>query len=93
MLRRSFLKLGAFGAVLGAASLELLSQAKAKAQLSWERFISQPAFQRPRNAGTVVLEIATAPITVLGRTVERGCIQQRNGQRGYTTAQSRWHQS
>ena len=88
MLRRSFLKLGAFGAVLGAASLELLSQAKAKAQLSWERFISQPAFQRPRNAGTVVLEIATAPITVLGRTVERGCIRQLNGQRGYTTAQS-----
>ena len=74
--------------MVGGASLELLQQAKASARRSWERFIAQPAFQRPRNAATVMLEVTTAPITVLGQTVERGCIRQRNGQRGYTTAQA-----
>ena len=37
----------------------------------------------------MVLEIATAPITVLGRTVTRGCIRQLNGKRGYTTSQDK----
>ena len=88
MLRRSFLQLGALGAVVGGASLELLQKAKAAARRSWERFIAQPTFQRPRNAATVVLEVSTAPITVLGQTVVRGCIRQRDGQRGYTTNQA-----
>ena len=74
--------------MVGGASLELFQQAKASARRSWERFIAQPAFQRPRNAATVVLEVATAPITVLGQTVVRGCIRQLNGQRGYTTSQA-----
>ena len=52
--------------MVGGASLELFQQAKASARRSWERFIAQPAFQRPRNAATVVLEVAMAPITVLG---------------------------
>ena len=88
MLRRSFLQLGALGAVIGGASLELFQQAKATARQSWERFIAQPAFQRPRNAATVVLEVTTAPIMVLGQSVERGCIRQLDGQRGYTTAEA-----
>ena len=87
MLRRSFLRLGVFAVVVGSASLDVLRSTRAKARSAWERFISQPAFQLPRNAETVVLEIATAPITVLGRTVVRGCIRQLNGQRGYTTSQ------
>gem|GEM_PF-6815177 len=75
MLRRSFWQLGVLGALLGSTSLELFRKTLAKAQSSWERFISQPTFQRPRNPDTVVLEIATAPITVLGQTVDRGCIR------------------
>ena len=89
MLRRSFLRLGVLSALVGSASLELFRKTRAKAQSSWERFISQPTFQRPRNPDTVVLEIATAPITVLGQTVDRGCIRQLNGQRGYTTTQAK----
>lgn len=46
-------------------------------------------FQRPRNRETVVLEITTAPITVLGKSVVRGCIRQLNGQRGYTISQAK----
>ena len=67
--------------MVGGASLELFQKAKASARRSWERFIAQPTFQRPRNAATVVLEVATAPITVLGQTVVRGCIRQLDGQR------------
>ena len=89
MLRRSFLQLGVLGALVGSTSLELFRQARAKARLSWERFISQPAFQRPRNSETVVLEVTTAPITVLGQSVVRGCIRQIDGQRGYTTTQTK----
>ena len=87
MLRRSFLQLGVLATVFGTAGLELFQTTRAKAQSAWERFISQPTFQRPRNAETVVLEVTSAPLTVLGRSVVRGCIRQRNGQRGYTTSQ------
>ena len=67
--------------------MEAFRTTRAKARSSWERFISQSAFQRPRNQETVVLEVATASITVLGRTVVRGCIRQQDGRRGYTTSQ------
>ena len=89
MFRRSFLQLGLLGTVIGSLSMELFRTTRAKAQSSWKRFISQPTFQRPRNSDTVVLEVATAPITVLGRSVERGCIRQVDGQRGYTTSQDK----
>ena len=89
MLRRSFLRLGVLGAVVGGVGLELLRKTQAKTRSIWEQFISQPTFQRPRNSETVVLEIATAPITVLGQTVVRGCIRQLNGQRGYTTSRDK----
>ena len=89
MLRRSFLQFGVLGTLIGSLSMELFRKSRAKVQSSWERFISQPTFQRPRNPETVVLEVATAPIKVLGRSVERGCIRQVNGQRGYTTSQDK----
>ena len=89
MLRRSFLRLGVLGAFVGGVGLELLRKTQAKTRSIWEQFISQPTFQRPRNSETVVLEIATAPITVLGQTVVRGCIRQLNGQRGYTTSRDK----
>ena len=89
MLRRSFLQLGVLGTLIGSFSLEAFRSIRAKAQLTWERFISQPMFQRSRDRETVVLEIATAPITVLGKSVVRGCIRQLNGQRGYTTSQAK----
>ena len=75
LLRRSFLQLGVLATVFGSAGLELFKNTRAKAQSAWERFISQRTFQRPRNAETVVLEVTTAPLTVLGRSVERGCIR------------------
>lgn len=87
LLRRSFLQLGVLATVFGSVGLELFKNTRAKAQSAWERFISQRTFQRPRNAETVLLEVTTAPLTVLGRSVERGCIRQLNGQRGYTTAE------
>ena len=74
-------------AFVGSVSLEVVKASRAKVRLSWERFISQKVFQWPRNSETVVLEITTAPITVLGRSVVRGCIRQVDGQRGYTTSQ------
>ena len=78
MRRRSVLRLGLLAAALGSSTQYWISRAQATAQHSWERFISQTSFRR-------VLEISMAPITVLGRTVQRGCIRQRNGQRGYIT--------
>lgn len=89
MLRRSFLQLSALGALVGSVSLEVFRTTRAAIRQSWERFISQPTFQKPRNSETVVLEIATAPITVLGQSVVRGCIRQLDGQRGYTTSQAK----
>ncbi|ABI45074.1 multicopper oxidase family protein [Synechococcus sp. CC9311] len=89
MLRRSFLQLGMLSALVGSVSLEAFRTTRAKVRSAWERFISQPTFQRPRNPETVVLEIATAPITVLGKSVVRGCIRQLDGKRGYTTSQDK----
>lgn len=85
MHRRSVLRLGLLAAALGSSTQSWISRARAKAQDSWERFVSQASFRRPLNRNTTVLEISTEPITVLGRTVQRGCIRQRNGQRGYIT--------
>ncbi len=76
-------------ALVGSVSLEAFRTTRAKVRSAWERFISQPTFQRPRNPETVVLEIATAPITVLGKSVVRGCIRQLDGKRGYTTSQDK----
>lgn len=89
MLRRSFLQLGVLGAVVSSVSLDLVRKTQAKARSTWERFISQPTFQRPQNSETVVLEVTTAPITVLGKSVVRGCIRQVDGTRGYTTSQNK----
>ena len=89
MLRRSFLQLSVLGAVFSGVSLEFVRKTQAKARSAWEQFISQPTFQRPRNSETVVLEVSTAPITVLGQSVVRGCIRQLDGQRGYTTSQKK----
>ena len=86
MRRRALLQLGLLGAAFGGTALELLKQAQAQAKSSWSRFIGQATFQVPTNPATTVLEITTAPITVLGRQVERGCIRQVTGERGYTTS-------
>ncbi|WP_415399397.1 multicopper oxidase family protein [Synechococcus sp. W4D4] len=85
MRRRSLLRLGLLATILGGSTRSWLSAAQAKAKKSWQQFISQATFQRPLNRNTRVLEITTAPITVLGKTVERGCIRASDGQRGYTT--------
>ena len=69
MRRRSVLRLGLLAAALGSSTQSWISRARAKAENSWERFISQARFRRPLNRNTTVLEISTAPITVLGRTV------------------------
>ena len=89
MLRRSFLRLGVLGGFVSSVSLDVFRTTQARLRFTWERFISQPTFQRPLNRETVVLEIATAPIRVLGKSVDRGCIRQLNGQRGYTTSQAK----
>jgi hypothetical protein len=81
--------LGVLGGFVSSVSLDVFRTTQARLRLTWERFISQPTFQRPLNRETVVLEIATAPITVLGKSVDRGCIRQLNGQRGYTTSQAK----
>ena len=89
MLRRSFLRLSLLGAFVSGVSTDMFRTTRARLRSSWDQFISQPMFQRPRNRETVVLEITTAPITVLGKSVVRGCIRQLNGQRGYTISQAK----
>ena len=89
MLRRLFLQLAVLATIFGGAGLEFLHNTRAKAQSAWERFISQRTFQRPRNADIVVLAVTMALLKLLGRFVERGCIRQVNGQRGYPTSQDK----
>ena len=89
MQRRSFLRLGALGTVIGSLSLEMFKQSRAKVQSLWKRFINQPTFQTPSDAEIVILEVTTAAITVLGQKVVRGCIRQVDGQRGYSIAQDK----
>lgn len=89
MLRRSFLRLSVLGAFVSGVSTDMFRTTRARLRSSWDQFISQPMFQRPRNRETVLLEITTAPITVLGKSVVRGCIRQLNGQRGYTISQAK----
>ena len=80
MRRRTLLRLGVAGLLTG-----WLQRARAGVSQTWLTFSRQPAFQVPRTSATTTLEITTAPVRVFGRTVQRGAILQRNGQRGYTT--------
>jgi|TARA_B100001093_G_scaffold304583_1_gene290409 FtsP/CotA-like multicopper oxidase with cupredoxin domain len=84
--RREFLKLSLVGTGFFAAGAEAMRRSRAAANSIWNQFRNRWPFNSPRNPGTTILKVVKVPLTVNGRTVERGSIQQLDGTFGYTTS-------
>ncbi len=81
--RRDFLRLSVVGTGLTLLGRDLRERSRAAATSLWDTFRDRWPFNSSRNAGTTVLNVVSKPLTVNGRTVTRGSIQQADGTFGY----------
>lgn len=88
MIRRSFLGFEALSTVIDSLSLELFSQSRQRFSNSGNGLSTRQPF-KAHEILKLSLEVTTAPITVLGQKVVRGCIRQVNAKRGYSISQDK----
>jgi len=81
--RRQFLRLSVVGTGLTLLGRDLRTRSRAAALSLWDTFRNHWPFNSSRSAGTTVLKVVSKPLTVNGRTVTRGSIQQADGTFGY----------
>ena len=81
--RRQFLRLSVVGTGLTLLGRDLRTRSRAAALSLGDTFRNRWPFNSSRNAATTVLKVVSKPLTVNGRTVTRGSIQQADGTFGY----------